>query len=137
MKARHLISWILQLTAAAILVMAALGKFTGQPDSVALFQQLDFDPGGRLIIGGLELVAALLLLIPQSIAWGAILGWGLMSGALIAHLTRLGFSGDMIPLGLMAISVWVACTAIIFLRRNQSRLVRTMFARRHPGNRDA
>lgn len=126
MKPTHLLSWLLQLAASAVLLFAALGKLMSRPDSVAMFQQLDFDPGGRYLIGVLELLAALLLLVPQSIVWGAVLGWGIMTGALIAHASRLGLQGNS---GLMAIAVWICCTVIIFLRRNQSQSLRRMFAR--------
>lgn len=129
MKPAKLLSWILQLAASAALIMAATGKLMSRAESVALFQQLDFDPGGRYLIGALELVAALLLLVPQSIVWGAVLGWGIMTGALIAHGSRLGFQNDTGPLGLMAAAVWIGCTVVIFLRRKQSRSLGRMFGR--------
>ncbi|QDT31693.1 DoxX family protein [Thalassoglobus polymorphus] len=129
MKPANLFSWILQLAASAVLIMASTGKLTSRPESVAIFQQLDFDPGGRFLIGTLELIAALLLLVPQSIVWGAVLGWGIMTGALIAHCSRLGFQGDAGAGGLMAIAVWICCTMVIFLRRKQSLSLRRMFAR--------
>jgi len=129
MKPANLLSWILQLAASAVLIMAATGKLMSRAESVATFQQLDFDPGGRYLIGALELVAALLLLVPQSIVWGAVLGWGIMTGALIAHCSRLGFQSDTGPAGSMAAAVWICCTMVIFLRRKQSQSLRRMFAR--------
>lgn len=129
MKPAIILSWTLQLAASAVLATAATGKLMSHAESVAMFQQLNFDPGGRYLIGVLELVAALLLLVPQSIVWGAVLGWGLMTGALIAHCTRLGFQGETESFGLMAAAVWLGCTMIIFLRRKQSQSLRRMFAR--------
>ena len=129
MKPANILSWIIQLGACAVLIMAGIGKLTGSAESVALFRQLDFDPGGRYLIGALELVAAGLLLVPQSIVWGAVLGWGIMTGALIAHFSRLGFHGDAGPLGFMAAAVWICCAVVIFLRREQSRSLGRMFAR--------
>lgn len=129
MKPVNLLSWILQLAVSAVLAMAAMGKLMSRPESVAMFQQLDFDPGGRYLVGVLELVTALLLLIPQSIVWGAVLGWGIMTGALIAHGSRLGFLGEAGQGGLMAAAVWIGCSVVIFLRRKQSQSLRRMFAR--------
>lgn len=129
MKPVNFLSWTLQFAASVVLIVAAIGKLTSHPDSVAAFQQLDFDPGGRYLIGALELAAALLLLVPQSIVWGAVLGWGIMTGALIAHFTRLGFHGEAGKLGLLAVAVWICCAVVIFLRRKQSRSLGRMFAR--------
>lgn len=119
-------TWLLQLATSIVLLITAYGKLTSQPEAVTIFQQLDFDPGGRYLIGVLELTTALLLLIPQSVIWGAVLGWGIMTGALIAHITRLGFQDEG---GMMAFVVWLACTTIIFLRRKDSQSLRRMFAR--------
>ncbi len=129
MKPTHLLSWTLQLATSAVLIMASAGKLMSRPETVATFQQLDFDPGGRYLIGVLELAAALLLLLPQSIIWGAVLGWGIMTGALIAHFTRLDFQSDAGPPGLMAAVVWICCAVVIFLRRKQSLSLGRMFAR--------
>lgn len=130
MKPSHLLSWIIQLGTAAVLVMAGLMKLTGRTETVLLFQKLDFDPGGRMVVGVLEILAALLLIIPQSVIWGAVLAWGIMSGALIAHFTRLGFSGDFGQLGFMAIAIWIGSALVVVLRRHQSRSIRRMFASR-------
>lgn len=128
MKIPRILSWILQLGAAAVLVMAGVAKFAGRPESVRAFQQLHFDPGGRLTIGGLEILAAVLLLIPRGAIWGAVLAWGLMTGALIAHITHLGFTGEAGRIGLMAVVVWLASIFIVVLRRHESSALGRMFA---------
>lgn len=134
MRPATILSWTLQIAVSAVLLIASMGKLMSRPDMVATFQQLDFDPGGRYLIGALELTTALLLLIPQSIIWGAVLGWGIMTGALIAHLTRLGFLNGS---GLFAVVVWVGCTVIFVLRRKQSLSLRRMFARSDDEGRSA
>lgn len=128
MNNQKIISWFLQLGSAAVLIMAGVMKLMGQEESVLLFQRIHFDPEGRMVIGVLEILAAVLLLIPGRALWGAVLAWGIMTGALIAHLTRLGFAGDMARLGFMALAVWIGCSAVIFLRRDQSRSLNRMFA---------
>lgn len=130
MKIPRVLSWILQLGAAAVLVMAGVAKLAARPESVRLFQQLHFDPGGRLTIGALEVLAAVLLLIPRSAIWGAVLAWGIMTGALIAHVTHLGFTGDAGRFGFMAVAVWIGCILIVVLRRHESSALGRMFAGR-------
>jgi uncharacterized membrane protein YphA (DoxX/SURF4 family) len=93
-----------------------------------IFENLGMEPGGRYLIAILELAAALLLLIPFSAPWGAILAWGVMSGALIAHLTKLGLAGAMLPMTLAAVFNWCASTVILILRHNQIEFIRCMFA---------
>lgn len=129
MKLTHLFSWLLQLGTAAILLMAGVMKITGRTETMLLFQKLDFDPGGRLLVGVFEIAAAVLLLVPQSVIWGAVLAWGIMTGALIAHFTRLGFTGDFGQLGFMALAIWIGSVLVVFLRRHQSRALGRMFAR--------
>ncbi len=121
--------WILQILVVGILATAALPKIGGDPNTVEVFGRLGIGNFGRILVGALELVAALLLLTPYTAAKGALLGWGVMSGALIAHLTRLGFSGDMLATGLLALAVWLLCAIILYLRRDEIEFIRCMFER--------
>lgn len=136
MNVTTLISWVIQIAVAFILGHAGLAKLLGQAEPVAVFQNLGMEPTGRYIIGAIEFATALLLIIPPSIAWGAILGWGVMTGALIAHATKLGFDGST---GWFALVVWLGCTIIIVLRREQSSTIGRMFAKsgKHSGSRNA
>lgn len=95
-------------------------KFSGHPQSVALFTQLGMEPWGRYGTGVLELIASLLILYPRTTGVGALLGLGLMAGALYFHLTKLGivFDGDAV-LFTMALIVFVCCAALVFLSRKQ------------------
>lgn len=128
-KSPNYASWILQAIIAAILIPAVYAKLSAQPDSVAAFSQLDMEPGGRYLIAILEAITILLLLIPGSVAWGAILGWGVMTGAIIAHITKLGFAEAMMHMTFAAATVWLACSAILVLRRNEIEFVKSMFSR--------
>lgn len=69
----------------------------------------------------LELFAAVLLLAPRLAVYGAILGTGLMGGAIGSHLTKLGIvvMGDGGLLIGMAVAVLAACVAVVYLRREQ------------------
>ncbi len=127
MKVKVLISWILQIIIAVTLGAAAAAKITGHEETVAVFKTLGMEPEGRYLIGGLEAMAAFLILVPQSVAWGALLGWGLMTGALIAHLTRLGFDSTESSMGLLAFLTWLFCNVVLYLRRERIELIDSMF----------
>ncbi|HSH09007.1 MAG TPA: DoxX family protein, partial [Oceanipulchritudo sp.] len=100
-------------------------KFTAAPESVAIFTQLGLEPHGRIAIGIAELVAALLLLIPRAVPFGALLASGLMAGALMSHFTQLGFDGDMQLLAILA-AVVLACSLVLLIlhRKEYKRLLR-------------
>ena len=136
MRLHHAFSWILQILMAVAFFAAASDILLGDPEAVRTFQELGMEPVGRYLIGGLEVAAAFLLLTPFSIALGSLLSWGLMTGALIAHLTRLGFAGDQLGTSLLALTLWIASIAILYLRRDQIEFVRCMFecSPGHPGH---
>jgi len=122
-----MLSWVFQVLVAAILAPMIAVKFTGRPEAIELFTALGMEPTGRYLVGALELLVLVLLLTPRAAPWGAILGWGVMSGAVIAHATRLGVTGMMLPLTLMAAFNWVGCAAVVVLRRRQIEFIRDMF----------
>jgi peptide-methionine (R)-S-oxide reductase len=120
MNFRNLFIWALRLVAAIIMIQTLYFKFTAHPQSVALFTKIGLEPYGRLGIGVLELVASVLLLIPRTTSIGALLSVGLMSGALMFHLTTLGIEvdGDSI-LFIYALIVFVASLIIILFNYRQ------------------
>lgn len=81
---------IIRIIVAAILIQTLRYKFTAHPDSVYIFSEVGLEPYGRIGIGVLELISAILILISRTIWAGAILTLGMMSGAIIMHLTQLG-----------------------------------------------
>lgn len=82
--------WILRLIAAIIMLQTLFFKFTAAPESIYIFSSLGMEPWGRIGNGILELIAAVLILYPRTTGLGAILATGLMTGALLSHLTKLG-----------------------------------------------
>ena len=111
------LSWVAQLIAVIIMGQTLYFKFSGHPESVQLFTELGMEPEGRIIIGTLELVACVLLLIPSSVTFGAILGSALMTGAIIGHFTVLGWEGEFFSLSILAVVVFAACGLVIYVRR--------------------
>ena len=81
---------VFRIVVALILIQTLRFKFTAHPDSVYIFETIGLEPYGRISIGLLELIASILLLIPKTIWIGALLTIGLMGGAIIFHLTKLG-----------------------------------------------
>jgi uncharacterized membrane protein YphA (DoxX/SURF4 family) len=121
MKTRTILQWIAALIAAGILLQTLYFKFSGAPESVALFSKLGVEPWGRWITGITELVAGLLLLIPASRHWGALLGVGLMAGAILSHLTVIGIesAGDGGQLFVMAIITLICCSYLVITNRSR------------------
>ena len=110
----------LRLVVAAILVQTLYFKFTGAPESVYIFQTLGAEPWGRLGSGVAELIAAVLLLLPRTAGIGAVLSMGIISGALLSHLTLLGFEvqGDGGLLFGLAVAVFVGSAIIAWAHRD-------------------
>lgn len=80
----------LRIVVAIILIQTLRFKFTAHPDSVYIFAKVGLEPNGRIFIGILELIAAVLLLIPKTVWAGALLTLGVIGGAIMMHLTQLG-----------------------------------------------
>ncbi|MCY4418256.1 MAG: DoxX family protein [Cytophagales bacterium] len=85
-------------------------------ESIHIFSDLGAEPWGRWGAGFAELIGSILLLIPRFSYLGAIMGLGLMSGAIVAHWAVLGLSVEMDG-GLLfelALIVFSLCTYILF-----------------------
>ena len=78
-------------------------------------------PWGRIGSGVAELIAAILLLIPRTKAFGALLALGIISGAIFSHLTKLGIviMNDGGFLFGLAVAVFVCSAALLFLHRRE------------------
>ena len=121
MKIKTATSWILRIVAAIILLQTLYFKFSAHPESVALFTKLGVEPWGRIGTGVIELITAVLLLIPATVFVGALLGTGLMAGAIFSHLTVIGIEskGDGGQLFILAIIVFLDCLFIMLLHKRQ------------------
>ena len=115
------ISLILSLIAAIILLQTLFFKFTAHPDSVYIFTQLGMEPYGRIGIGVAELITAILLIVPRTRPYGAVIGLGVISGALFFHLTKLGVNvnSDGGKLFGLALATFVCCLGVVFLERKK------------------
>lgn len=120
-RGASLASWACQLTAAAILGQTLFFKFTGSPESRYIFTTLGIEPWGRIGTGVIELIAVVLLLYPRTSVLGAVLAMGLMGGAIMSHLTRLGIEvqGDHGLLFKLALVVMLTSVIVLVLRRRE------------------
>ena len=122
------ISWIAASVAAIIMIQTLYFKFSAAPESIYIFSTLGIEPWGRIGSGIGELIASVLILIPALRWLGAVLGLGIISGAIVSHLTILGIEvqGDGGYLFILAILVFVSCTICLFLEKDK---IKTMYGR--------
>jgi uncharacterized membrane protein YphA (DoxX/SURF4 family) len=133
----NIASWILRLLVAGILFQTLFFKFSGAPESVYIFTKLGWEPWGRIGSGVIELVAVILLLIPATVTYGALLALGVINGAIISHLTKLGIavintdgSSDGGLLFGLALVVFVGSALLLLIHRREIPLVgRLLFNR--------
>jgi len=112
-KAGNAVAWILQIAAAAMFLMAGGSKLAGAQPMVEMFEAIGVGQWFRYVTGTIEVVSALLLLMPSMAAIGAALLVCVMVGAIIAHLTILHTSPAM-PIVLLII-----CVIVFVLRRDR------------------
>lgn len=145
---RQIVLWVLTLYVAFVFIQALFFKFTNSPETVHIFSTVDawtedvfglagmFAPGGILsarVVGSVELLASGMLLIGMITrngilhGVGALVGLGVISGAIFFHLFTplgtvivnpdLGVEPDGGTLFIMACGVSVSCAVILTLRR--------------------
>src|SRR5271165_5430856 len=122
-RAFMIASWTLRAIAAVILLQTLFFKFTGAKESVYIFTTLGMEPWGRIGSGVVELIAAILLLLPTTVVFGAILSLGVISGAIFFHLTKLGIAlpavDDHGELFALAVTVFVCSLAVLAMHRQE------------------
>jgi uncharacterized membrane protein YphA (DoxX/SURF4 family) len=130
LSAASIAPWVLRIIAALIMLQTLYFKFTGADESVYIFSQLGMEPWGRIGTGVLELIASILILYPRTTFFGSVLATGLMSGAIVAHLTKLGVTvkNDGGQLFIYALLVLVSSLILAFIYRNDGlNLIKRVF----------
>ena len=117
MKSKFIL--FLRVLVAGILLQTLFFKFTGARESIYIFSTLGIEPWGRWFSGFAELIASLLILIPQTQLFGALLAAGVMLGAITSHIFILGFvvENDGGLLFSLACAVFLASLLILFFQR--------------------
>lgn len=110
-----------------ILLQTLFFKFTGADESVYIFATLGMEPWGRIGSGVVELVASILLLVPRTVVYGAVVALGTMSGAIFFHLTKLGITLPLVDdhgeLFALAVAAFACSAGALFLHRRELPLV--------------
>ncbi len=138
--------WILVLIPVIVFLQSLPFKFSGAPETVHIFTTIGdwfnsiglaavggpFAQFGAYGVGSAELIASVLLLIPATRHWGALFGFGVLSGALFFHLaTPLGvavkFPGAPVggdpTLFVMAVVSWLCLLALVVMHWRRYPLV--------------
>lgn len=103
--------WTLQVATAAMFLFAGGLKLAGVPLMVQEFGIIGLGQWFRYFTGGLEVISAILLLVPSLAFFGALALAATMVGAILAHLFVIGGS-PAVPIVLLA-----STTAIAWARR--------------------
>lgn len=114
--------WAIRIVPAVIFFQSLFFKFTGAPEAIHIFSELGVEPYGRIGLGVVELIAGILLLLPKTARYGALLGVGLMIGALMSHFTVLGIevNGDGGTLFILGVVTLLCCSGFLFFRKSLS-----------------
>ncbi|HEX6126187.1 MAG TPA: hypothetical protein VFZ23_12510 [Pyrinomonadaceae bacterium] len=119
-----IVSWVCRVAVAVILLQTLFFKFTGAEESKYIFTTLlgpDLEAFGRLGSGFVELIAAVLLVVPRTAWMGAFLSLGTISGAILSHLTMLGIvvKDDGGLLFALAVTVFVLSAIALLIHRRE------------------
>jgi putative oxidoreductase len=106
-KAWNVVLWVLQIGAALMFFAAGGPKLLGDPQMVGVFETIGLGQWFRYATGGIEVLSALLLLIPRLAGVGALLLVGVMVGAVLTHLLVV-HSSPAIPLTLLVVVAVIA-----------------------------
>ncbi len=117
----NILTWLFRLAAAIIMLQTLYFKFSAAPESVYIFSTLGLEPWGRIGIGSLELIASILIVIPKTTSLGALLAVGIMAGAILSHLTKLGIvvQNDGGQLFTLALAVFICSAILLVIYRKQ------------------
>lgn len=116
-----LITWLLRIVVAVILLQTLYFKFTGAEESIYIFTALGMEPYGRIGSGIAELIASILIVFPRTTWIGALIGMGVMIGAIASHLLVLGIEvqNDGGTLFIMALITFICCSLLVYQNKNK------------------
>lgn len=90
MNKKVIVLCFFKVVLAGLYLMMAIPKFGGNDITVHIFTTLGIEPWGRYLTGVIELSTFVLILVPRTAIYGIILSLGVLSGAILSHLTILG-----------------------------------------------
>jgi uncharacterized membrane protein YphA (DoxX/SURF4 family) len=92
-----IIGWVIAIATSLFLTKSALDKIRGTQEMVGNFAYMKLEKY-RILTGVGELIAAILLLIPVTSLFGAVLIACFMSAAVVLHLSLMGGAKTYIPI---------------------------------------
>jgi putative oxidoreductase len=119
--------WVVQLLGATLFFIAGFAKLSGDEQMVQMFAAIGIGQWFRYVTGLIEVVSAILLLIPALSGIGALLAVPMMIGVSLIQLLVIGGS-PVLPIGLLIIASIVAWgrkeTTLRLIWRNDPKSVR-------------
>jgi uncharacterized membrane protein YphA (DoxX/SURF4 family) len=85
---RNVIGWLLSLYLAYEFALSSIGNLTAKPKNIASFHTFGYPLWFMFLTGAIELLCALLVLVPRFAAYGAALIVCVMLGAIFSHATH-------------------------------------------------
>lgn len=118
------ILFIFKVIAVTIMLQTLFFKFSAAEQSVELFTKIagENEAYARIGTGIIELIASILLFIPRTIWLGALLATGVMSGAIMGHLTKLGISHNNDGGLLFASAIFIFLIGILHLYKERKNI---------------
>jgi putative oxidoreductase len=107
-KILNVLLWVLQIAAAGMFLMVGHLKLSGDARLVGLFEAIGLGQWFRYMTGALEVLGAILLVIPRTSGLGALMLACVMVGAVVTHVFIVGGSPLMaiILLGVTGVVAW-------------------------------
>lgn len=99
-KTKNIVQWILSVLLGLAFIGSAMGKLTGQ--MTQQFVDWGFPSFAPMVIGIIELIAAVMTIIPKTRIMGAGILLVIMIGAIITHIIVGGSFIPALVLGLLA-----------------------------------
>ena len=106
-KTKLFLSWALRILLALGYIAASLGKLSGHPEVIQMFENWGYPEPFYLVIGIFELLFAVLILIPKTLKIALIGLVALMLGALLTHLINDPLAQMIRPLLFIGLLAWV------------------------------
>ena len=109
--ARNRTVWGARILLAIAFGAAGAAKLAGLPQMVATFEAIGIGQWFRYVTGGIELLGAIMMLVPATGLYAGLLLGGTMVGATVSHLVVV--PGSPIP----AIVLGLLCATVVWFNR--------------------
>jgi len=100
------LGWVLTALVTFMLGMSSVSKIVGTEEMVKNFTSMNLLPYLALL-GFVELAGVVMLVIPKTAKYGAVLLSSYLSGAVAIHMAMMGGTGVLTPI-ILGLAVWSA-----------------------------